>query len=80
MAIQKFNIRELTGEPKKSPLSDNGKKSTKKDSGSILGGLAQTGLAALPLVPKKYIAIGVGVIFIILYGTVSLIMDVVNLF
>lgn len=79
MAVQKIDIREITGEQKKSPLSSNAQKSAKKDSGSILGGLAQTGLAALPLVPKKYIAMGFGVIFLIVYGFGSLVWDIVSL-
>lgn len=76
MAVQKFNIKEIVGDSELKKTT----KSTKKDSGGILGGLAQTGMAALPFVPKKYIAIGVVSIFIFLYGAGSIIIDIINLF
>lgn len=79
MAIQRIDVEKLTGE-KKSPFTRNSQKSSAKDSGGILGGIAQTALAAMPLVPKKYIAMGGGVILLILYGAGSLIWDIISLF
>lgn len=79
MKITNIDVEKLTGE-KKPSLSRNAQKSSTKDSGGILGGLAQTALAAMPLVPKKYIAMGGGVIFLILYGAGSLIWDIVSFF
>ena len=56
------------------------KSQQKNDSGSILGGLAGTAMAALPLVPKKYIIMAGSAIAVTLYGAVSLIWDIISLF
>ena len=80
MAVQQFNIKDILKDQKKSTTFNNPQKKAKKDSGSMLNDLAQTGLTALPFVPKKYIAMGAGVIGVFLYGAGSLLYDIISLF
>jgi len=77
MAVQKIDIKSKIASDKKSaPIS----KPKKEDSGSIIGGLAGTAMAAMPLIPNKFkVMAGVGIFFLI-YGVASCIADIISLF
>ena len=84
MDLKKLDIKNFVGEQKKSSststsTSKSSSKKTEKDSGSIMGGLAGTAMAALPFIPTKLKVIAGFGIFLIIYGGGSLVYDIVEL-
>ena len=79
MTVQKLDIKSKIASDKKSD-SQKTQKPKKEDSGSIIGGLAGTAMAAMPLIPNKFkVMAGVGIFFLI-YGVGSFIADIISLF
>lgn len=83
MNLKDQNIDDLVGEKKVIEIVPEDtikkEKSEEKIGGSMIGDLAGTAMAAMPFVPFKYKVLASAGAFIIIYGVVSLVLDIINL-